>query len=179
VSKSGPPMSAELVSPSLSPPPALAVRAARAPQSATASVSAIGRLSCPWLHTSIALHDAVAADHVVVTQCLVRRDVSAGGLVDFYMACNWLLMLRCLQILVRSTLAFGTDSRRLQKERPESLEVRTTTLGRRRDHAMGVLQWPRGRSTRSVVVVAVVRSCAFVRGWVQVGRAERRWRVDF
>ena len=66
---------------------------------ATASVSAIGRLPCPWLHTSIALHEAAAADHVVVTQCLVRGDVSAGGLVDLYMACNWLLMVRYLQYI--------------------------------------------------------------------------------
>ena len=56
---------------------------------------------------------------------------------------------------------------------------------------MGVLPWPCGRSTRSVVaalsqrgrsVVAAVGTfmcLPFVRGWVQVGCAERWWRVNF
>ena len=59
-------------------------------------------------------------------------------------------------------------------------QVRTRAkLGRCRVHAIGVLPWPRGRSTRGVLLVAVVCSCAFVRGWVVVGCAERQWRVDF
>ena len=41
-----------------------------------------------------------------------------------------------------------------------------------------MLIWPRGRSFRCVVAVAMVRSCAFVRGVVQVGRVERLWWVD-
>ena len=34
---------------------------------------------------------------MILTQRIVRHNVSADGLVDFYVACNWLLMVRCLR----------------------------------------------------------------------------------
>ena len=36
---------------------------------------------------------------MILTQRIVRHNVSADGLVDFYVACNWLLMVRCLQYI--------------------------------------------------------------------------------
>ena len=36
---------------------------------------------------------------MILTQRIVRHNVSADGLVDFYVACNWLLMVRRLQYI--------------------------------------------------------------------------------
>ena len=53
----------------------------------------------PWLHTSIALHDAAAADHMILTQRLVRHNVSADGLIHFCVPYNCLLLVRYLQYI--------------------------------------------------------------------------------